>query len=87
MLGGERRVQAHRRCRNRAGVLAEASDSDEESLRTGGVSSGGEKRGEGGDRGGFIEANAVEKGLGFRAGETHRTDGSEAVQGEGLPRG
>jgi hypothetical protein len=50
------------------GDVAEASDSDEDSLRTGGVSSGGEKRGEGGDRGLFIGGRSLEDGLGFRVG-------------------
>jgi hypothetical protein len=47
------------------GDVAEAKDSDEDSLRTGGVSSGGEKRGEGGDRGLFIGGRSLEDGLGF----------------------
>jgi hypothetical protein len=48
-LGGEGGEQAHQWRRNRVEMTADASNSDEESLWTGGVSSGGEKRGEGGD--------------------------------------
>jgi hypothetical protein len=43
------RGAAHHRRQNQVEMLIEASDSDEESLWTGGVSSEGEKRGEGGD--------------------------------------
>jgi hypothetical protein len=45
-LGEERRARAHRRRWNQTEMLAEMSDSDEESFRAGDVSGGEEKRGE-----------------------------------------
>jgi hypothetical protein len=51
--------------RNQARIAADAANSDKELLHAGGVSGGGEKRGEGGDREGFIGAVAWRAGKGL----------------------
>jgi hypothetical protein len=64
-------------------MAADAADSNEEILQTGGISGGGEKRGEGGDLGAFIGGRDLEEGVGYRAGEARWTAGREAMREEG----
>jgi hypothetical protein len=72
-LGERRGAWVHRRRRNQAKMLADAADSDGKICRSGDVSRGEEKRGEGRGLRAFIGGVVLQRALGFR-GES-RSDG------------